>query len=462
MLFNSYIFILIFLPIVVGGYYIVGHYSRKAAQIWLLLMSLVFYSYNRFSYLFIIVSSIVFNYVITRIMNRTEKPVYRKLLLVIGLVFNIGLIGYYKYFNFIKWNINHFLDLDLFINTIVLPLGISFYTIQQISFVIDAYKRESANYNFLEYALYVSFFPQLVAGPIVYHSEFVPQLHEKIHINYENLTKGLIWFSLGLSKKVFIADRLGRAVEWGYTDISRLTSLEAWLIILSYTFQIYFDFSGYSDMACGIGLLFNIKLPQNFNSPYKSLSIRDFWKRWHMTLTRFLTKYIYIPLGGSRCNAQRIIFNTMVVFAVSGVWHGANYTFILWGIIHGVLMLINRFTGNIWEKVPVAIRWSSNFTIVSLLWALFRADGMKQWFSLLGKLFAFDSAHLSSEFMGCFDSYLPWWILLLASLLICLLPENNYNREITMSRRSAVVGAVLMVLCLFTLNRTSIFLYFNF
>jgi alginate O-acetyltransferase complex protein AlgI len=439
-----------------------GHYSRKAAQIWLLVASLVFYSYNRPSYLLIIVSSIVFNYALTRIMDRTEKAVYRKILLAIGLVFNIGLIGYYKYFNFIKWNINHFLDLDLFINNIVLPLGISFYTIQQISFVIDAYKRENVDYNFLEYALYVSFFPQLVAGPIVYHSEFVPQLHDKIRIDYENLTRGLIWFSLGLSKKVFSADRLGRAVEWGYTDISRLTSLEAWLVILSYTFQIYFDFSGYSDMARGIGLLFNIKLPQNFNSPYKSLSIRDFWKRWHMTLTRFLTKYIYIPLGGSRCSTLRIIFNTMVVFIVSGVWHGANYTFILWGIIHGALMLVNRFTGNIWEKVPVAIRWGSNFTIVSLLWALFRADGVRQWISLVGKLFAFDSARISSEVMGCFDSYLPWWILLMTSLLISLLPENNYNREITVSRRSAIVGAVLMVLCLFTLNRTSIFLYFNF
>ena len=462
MLFNSYVFILIFFPVVVIGYYMLGLYSRRGAQVWLLLASLVFYSYNRPSYLLIIVSSIVFNYALTRIMNRCDKTAYRKLLLVIGLAFNVGLIGYYKYFNFIKWNINHFLDLDLFINTIVLPLGISFYTIQQISFVIDAYKRENADYSFLEYALYVSFFPQLVAGPIVYQSEFVPQLHEKIHVNYENLTRGLIWFSLGLSKKVFIADRLGRAVEWGYTDISRLTSLEAWLISLSYTFQIYFDFSGYSDMACGIGLMFNIKLPQNFNSPYKALSIRDFWKRWHMTLTRFLTKYIYIPLGGSRCSARRIAFNTMVVFAVSGIWHGANYTFILWGILHGILMLIDRFAGDIWKKVPVAIRWSLNFAIVSLLWALFRADGVRQWISLLGRLFAFDSSLISSEFLGCFDSYLPWWILLLAALLICLIPENNYNREITVSRRSAILGAVLMVLSLFTLNRTSIFLYFNF
>lgn len=462
MLFNSFIFIIIFLPLSLFFYFVFNRYSNKMAEVFLLLMSWWFYAYSVPAYLLVILSSIIVNYSITRMMNK--RTVGRKALFIIGLCFDVGLIGYYKYLNFVLWNSNYFLHTDFVIKSIILPLGISFYTIQQISFLIDAYRGDKTDYDFVQYALYVSFFPQLVAGPIVYHTEFLPMLQDKQRriVNYENLTRGLMWFTLGLSKKVFLADRLGKAVEWGYTDVSVLTCADAWLVMLSYAFQIYFDFSGYSDMACGIALMFNFELPQNFNSPYKSLSIRDFWKRWHMTLTRFLTAYVYIPLGGNRKGKTRLVLNTLIVFLISGIWHGANYTFILWGLLHGMLSVMNRAFSDVGKRIPVALKWVVNFTFVSILWALFRAEGIGQWLHFMTRLVSFDGMKLSTDVKGVFDSYLPWWFLLIASFVICLLSENNYNRKIRLSVPRVIGYAGLLALCLFTLNRTSIFLYFNF
>jgi len=464
MLFNSFGFIMLFLPCTVCGYFLLNKNSYRAAEVFLLIMSWVFYAWNVPAYLLVIVSSIVANFCISRLICDVKNTSARKLLFFIGLVFNIGLIGYYKYLSFVLWSANFFLHTDFFIKSIVLPLGISFYTIQQISFLIDVYKGDRSNYRFIEYALYVSFFPQLVAGPIVYHTEFLPQLKDetKRQLNFENLTKGLIWFTLGLSKKVMLADRLGRAVEVGYTDVSALSCADAWLVMFAYAFQIYFDFSGYSDMACGIALMFNFELPCNFNSPYKSLSIRDFWKRWHMTLTRFLTAYIYIPLGGSRKGTVRLILNTIVVFLVSGIWHGANYTFIIWGILHGLLLLINRFTSKIGEKVPVFVKWPVNFLSISVLWSLFRANGLKQWIMFIRALISFDGGSISESVLEVFDPYLSWKLLLAVSFIICIFFENNYNRKIKLSMPRIIGGAALLACCLVTLSRTSIFLYFNF
>ncbi len=470
MLFNSFIFILMFLPLSIAGYFWLNKRDHRMAEGFLLVMSLFFYAFNYPPYLLIILASIVVNYLISRLMicaGRDSADVKRgikKLLFILGIAFNIGILGYYKYLDFTLWNINMVFGLDIALRNVVLPLGISFYTIQQLSYIIDTYKGDEVSYSFLDYALYVSFFPQLVAGPIVYHSELVPQIGDraKQRINSENLMKGIIWFTRGLAKKVFLADRLGAGVQWGYADVASLTGMDAWLVMICYSFQLYFDFSGYSDMACGIAQMFNFDLQQNFNSPYKSLSIRDFWKRWHMTLTRFLTRYLYIPLGGNRKGTFRMAVNTMIVFFVSGVWHGANYTFVLWGILNGILILINRFCGDFVKRVPGFIKWIVNFIFVTLLWGLFRASGIKQWIQLLKKSFSFDGLSVSEGLLGSFDAYLPLWLLLALSFGLCLLTENNYNKKAEVNTFNVVSGAVLLALCLFTLNRTSIFLYFNF
>ena len=233
-------------------------------------------------------------------------------------------------------------------------MGISFFTFQQVSYLVDSYRtQETRDYGFIEYTLFVLFFPQLIAGPIVLHKEMIPQFrneHNRI-FNSENFSRGMYIFAIGLFKKVLIADTFSQAVAIGYNNVENLSSLEALLVSFSYTFQIYFDFSGYCDMAIGISSMFNINLPQNFNSPYKSTSIIDFWNRWHMSLTRFLREYVYFPLGGSRKGKVRTYVNVMIVFLVSGIWHGANWTFIVWGIMHGVAQCLNRMFKNIWAKL---------------------------------------------------------------------------------------------------------------
>ena len=467
MLFNSFIFILLFLPVSVAGYFIFNKVNENVAKLFLLIMSLWFYGYFTPTYLLIIISSVVINYILSRTLISLENDKIKKTVLGVGIAINVAIIGYFKYLSFIEWNLNHFIGTDFVIKSIVLPLGISFYTIQQISFLVDSYNDSELKYSFLEYALYVTFFPQLVAGPIVYHSELVPQFRDctKKRLIAENLIKGINWFILGLSKKVFIADILGNAVNYGFDNIDSLGTLDVWLVSLCYTLQIYFDFSGYSDMACGIASMFNFELPQNFNSPYKSLSIRDFWKRWHMTLTRFLTRYIYIPLGGSRKGKLATAINTMLVFLISGIWHGANFTFILWGVLHGVLSVCNRFTPRkISEKIPKVIKWPVNFVIIDVLWLLFRASGIKEWILLLKKMFSFYNLDLSlnPELVASFDSYIPVAITILVAILICLLFENNYNRRKKVTYFTDIVYALLFVFCVMTLNRVSIFLYFNF
>jgi len=467
MLFNSFIFILLFLPLSVAGYFILNKINDNAAKLFLLIMSLWFYGYFNPAYLPIILASVLINHIVARLLIRFDGGKIKKVVLIIGIAFNVLIIGYYKYLSFIEWNLNHFLGTDFVIRSIVLPLGISFYTIQQISFLVDSYNDSNLKYGFLEYALFVAYFPQLVAGPIVYHGELIPQFRDqnKKSINCENLLKGINWFILGLSKKVFIADILGNAVNYGFDNVDSLGTLDVWLVSLCYTLQIYFDFSGYSDMACGIASMFNLELPQNFNSPYKSLSIRDFWKRWHMTLTRFLTRYVYIPLGGSRRGKFATAINTMVVFVVSGIWHGANFTFILWGILHGLLSICNRFTpSKLSDRIPKAIKWFVNFVIIDILWLLFRASGIKEWLLLLKKMFSFNSFDfsLNPELIVSFDSYVPYTLLIIAAMAICLLLKNNYKREKRVNYFTDIVYAALFVGCLMTLNRVSIFLYFNF
>lgn len=260
----------------------------------------------------------------------------RKMIFLIGLIFNLGLLGYFKYMDFFIENVNLIFKTDFTLRNILLPLGISFFTFQQISFITDVYKaRGGITYSFLEYAVYVTYFPQLVAGPIVTHDMLVPQLQDenRKHINFDYMSKGIALFTLGLAKKVLFADIFGNYVNLAYRDVYGLNTLTAFFAMLAYTFQIYFDFSGYSDMAIGLGWMMNIDLPVNFDSPYKALSVTEFWRRWHMTLTAFFTKYVYIPLGGNRKGTIRTYINIFIVFLFSGLWHGAGWTFVLWGVM---------------------------------------------------------------------------------------------------------------------------------
>ena len=330
MLFNSYIFVLAFLPIVLIGYFGLNHFHKyTAAKVFLILASLFFYGYFNWWYLMIIVSSVGLNYLFSQLMlSEKTKNGVRKMIFAIALTLNIGSLFFFKYYDFFVSNVNVLFKTDWPLLHILLPLGISFFTFQQLSYVIDSYKRDKniKQYIFLDYALFVTYFPQLIAGPIVTHDEMVPQFADirKKKFDSDNFAAGLYGFALGLGKKVIIADSFGLFVDAAFADVLKLGTVNALLVMLAYTFQIYFDFSGYCDMATGIGKMMNIDITMNFNSPYKAININDFWKRWHITLTRFFTRYVYIPLGGNRKGTVRTYVNIMIVFLVSGIWHGAN------------------------------------------------------------------------------------------------------------------------------------------
>lgn len=483
MLFNSYIFILLFLPVTVTGYYLLNRAGTRAGELWLLAMSLWFYGYFNPWYLLLIGTSIVVNYGFSRLLNRKERR-GKKAILAVAVVCNVLLIFYFKYYDFFVSNINTLFHADFVLKHILLPLGISFFTLQQISFVVDSYEGKTGDYAFTEYALFVTFFPQLVAGPIVLHDELIPQFRDsaKKKLQTENMSAGIMQFTLGLAKKMLIADLLGKAVDLAFADINEVTSAELVIALFSYTFQIYFDFSGYSDMAVGLGKMFNFTLPMNFDSPYKSLSVPEFWRRWHITLNRFFRRYLYIPLGGSRKGRVRMLVNTMIVFTVSGIWHGANFTFILWGVLHGMAVCVGRLAEGPWEKLPRAVRLVLTFLYVNLLWGLFRADSVTQFVSILKRMILWDGAGFHEAFLSSFRLpylrkalsllHVPYTdmgvyalcaaVLFVCLFLLCVLPENNYKRRYEATNGSLAWTLALLVFCIVSLGKVSVFLYFNF
>lgn len=364
MLFNSYIFIFLFFPLCLAGFYLLERAKKeKAAKLWLTGFSLWFYGYFNLYYLAIMVGSILFNFLIFQALLRdrsgngqAENVAARqargdvcasrraKGVLAFGVCVNLAVLFYFKYYDFFVGNINALFHTDFLLKNILLPLGISFFTFQQIGFIVDAYRGEAKGCGLIEYALFVSFFPQLIAGPIVNYAEMMPQFQRIGHrsFSWETFTKGLYLFTLGMAKKVLIADTFGVAVDYGYGNVAALNGTDAVLVMLFYTLQLYFDFSGYCDMARGLGHMMGIEIPVNFNSPYKASNIIDFWKRWHITLNRFLMRYVYIPLGGNRKGRNRMLLNLMLVFLVSGLWHGAGWNFVAWGAMHGVVYVATR------------------------------------------------------------------------------------------------------------------------
>ena len=483
MLFNSYEFIFLFLPITLVIYFLLNKFNKNMlAKAWLVIASLYFYSYFNKSYLILIIVSILVNYFIgTELNMKTNNVIRRKVLLIFGVLFNLGALGYFKYYDFFIENINYIFKTNFNLLHIILPLGISFFTFQQLSYVIDNYHRKSLNYDFLSYCLFVTFFPQLIAGPIVLPAEMLPQFEneENKKVNWENMNRGLYMFSIGLAKKVIIADTIAHFANAGFDMMESLNFAEAWLTSVSYTLQLYFDFSGYCDMAMGIGMMFNIILPINFNSPYKSTNIQEFWRKWHITLGRFMTNYLYIPLGGNRKGELRTLRNLFIVFLASGIWHGAGWNFIIWGMLHGICILIHRIWKNTGKKLPKLIGWFITINLVNIFWVFFRAENLQSAVKVLRGManipnLIYMLTHLGKikEMTLEFRTFvaansngtLYATVFLLFSMIIVFFLKNSFekNKKLKFNLVASIQTAIIFVYCVFALNQVSEFLYFNF
>lgn len=470
MLFNSFEFIFVFLPIVLLAYFSLNRLNlHQWAKGVLVLASLYFYAFFNTSYLPIIVSSILVNYGVAVGMRKWDG-VTKKVLFGIGLLFNLGMLGYFKYTDFMIENVNALFNTSYTLKNILLPLGISFFTFQQLAFVVDTYKNKGRLPKFLDYCNFVTFFPQLIAGPIVLPEEMLPQFEDKANRNprAKNLFDGIFIFSVGLAKKVIIADSIAVFANAGYNlDLPHYTMAEAWLISLSYTFQLYFDFSGYCDMAIGIGKMFNINLPLNFNAPYRATNFQDFWRRWHITLNRFLTQYVYIPLGGSRRKEVRVYFNIGIVFLISGIWHGAGWTFVVWGVCHGIGVMIHR----IWKKkgysMPSWLGMFITFFFINILWVLFRADNMHEAWVIISSMFDNHQFYLSQTYTSHLPSILPNSVnmmILFFAMLAGVIGPTAYQlcNDYGWYRAKQAVTVICFVGGVLFISRVVTFLYFNF
>ena len=381
MLFNSFEFLLAFLPLTLIVYFVfIQTGNISASRYWLFFASLFFYSWWNPVYLPLILGSIVFNYSIGKQLNSSRPVSFKKKMLWLGIIINVGMLIYFKYCNFFIDNLNLFIDDKIFLAQIILPLGISFFTFQQVSYIVDSYNHKAKDYDFLSYSLVVTFFPHLIAGPIVQYRDVIPQFdaRENLKFNAFNFSKGLYIFFIGLTKKVIIADSFAVLANNGYADTSSLNLLDSWITSLAYSFQLYFDFSGYSDMAIGLALLFNINIAINFNSPYRALNIQDFWRRWHITLSAFLRDYVYIPLGGNRLGEFSTLKNLMLTFIIGGLWHGAGWTFVFWGFLHGFGQVVFKLWQKTAIKMPDWLAWAITFLYVNLAWVFFRAASWSQ------------------------------------------------------------------------------------
>ncbi|MRR15573.1 MAG: MBOAT family protein [Deltaproteobacteria bacterium] len=417
MLFNSYLFLLVFLPITVVGFFLIGRSGRHSwALAWLVGASLVFYGWWNPLFLLVIAGSIVFNFYWGRVVSRGSKS-----LLAAGIAANLGLLGYFKYANFFADNLSAWTGRPIELTPIVLPLAISFYTFQQIAYLVDAYRGQAKEHHFLDYCLFVTFFPRLIQGPIVYHQEIMPQFRRReiFRLNPQNLAVGMTLFFFGLFKKVILADGLAvyatpvfEAARHQYV----LSFLEAWEGALAYTLQIYFDFSGYSDMAIGLAYLFGIRIPLNFHSPYRAVNIIEFWRRWHISLSRFLRDYIYIPLGGNRKGEVMRFVNLMITMLLGGLWHGAAWTFVLWGGLHGLYLVLNH--GWIKLKKYFGYRekggWlgrlfsaSLTFVAVTVAWVFFRADSAATGWRIVSSMAGQNGFALPEKYLIKFGPLMP-------------------------------------------------------
>ncbi|WP_104744133.1 MBOAT family peptidoglycan O-acetyltransferase PatA [Helicobacter acinonychis] len=511
MLFNTPLFIFAFLPSVFAVYFILQAYAKNTLfpKLWLVLASLFFYAFWNVKYLPLLVGSIVFNYFIALKIHQTPHAMHKKLWLILGLSANVLLLGFFKYTDFFLTNFNLLFKSYFELLHLILPLAVSFFTLQQIAYLMDTYKHNKTNANnymrenanaslnpnppfssfshFLDYALFVSFFPQLIAGPIVHHSEMMPQFKDKNNqfLNYRNIAVGLFIFSIGLFKKVVIADNIAHFTDFGFDKAASLSFIQAWMASLSYSFQLYFDFSGYCDMAIGIALFFNIKLPINFNSPYKALNIQDFWRRWHITLSRFLKEYLYIPLGGNRVRESVVYRNLILVFLIGGFWHGAGWTFIIWGLLHGIALSVHRMYSHLAKKfhfvTPKILAWLITFNFVNLAWVFFRAKDLESALKVLKGMVGLNGVVFSrfleekSDFLNRVNDDMWGHTMMYASptfkmcvfiiiISFCLKNSSHLYQSNQMGLTKTISACFLLAIGFLSIfaNSQSVFLYFNF
>jgi D-alanyl-lipoteichoic acid acyltransferase DltB (MBOAT superfamily) len=484
MLFGSFEFLFAFLPVTLAGYHWLRLSGRpNAAKLLLVLASLFFYGWWDVRYVPLIVVSVAVNFAIGRLTGRNE--VARRPALIAGIVFNLGLLGYFKYANFFVTNFADLAGASFTIGAVALPLGISFFTFQQIVYLVDAARDGRCERSIVNYILFVLFFPHLIAGPITHPREMLPQFDVAGSKTFDvgQLNIGMSLLVLGLAKKALIADTMALLANPVFSAADAggsLSSAGAWMGALSYTFQLYFDFSGYSDMAIGLGLLFGIRLPVNFASPYKSTSIVEFWRRWHITLSRFLRNYIYIPLGGNRKGPARRYANLMLTMGLGGLWHGAAWTFVAWGMLHGSYLVVNQLWSRVGRPLPVLLAWCVTFLAVVFGWVLFRATTFGGAVAILRAMLL--PTEIPAAVQAAGTPAVSWLALGLTAAIALLLPNAlelvGYEHEMPNAEsdqvplrpvdwRSApgfVVLAlgVIAALVIAKLPEPGIFIYFNF
>lgn len=475
MVFSSLEFILFFLPSTLLCYYLFLHLDKKRyALLFILLASLFYYAYWKIENTLIIISSIIVNYTLGNVLSVAKR--FRKILFLISISINIILLFYFKYTIFALETIESITHITFTLPEIILPIGISFFTFQQIAYLSDIYtrKHDPTGEGLLNYSLFICFFPQLVAGPIVHHSEMMPQFAsaQARVVNWESIYKGLLIFSIGLAKKVLVADNLSPLVGYAFDKAGSLTFCEATYSALCYTLQLYFDFSGYCDMATGCGLMFNIRLPWNFNSPYKATTIQEFWRRWHMTLSRWLRDYLYIPLGGNRGGTGRTLVNLVLTFLLGGLWHGAAWTFVIWGAMHGLALVVHRLWSQSGKQLARPLSWLLTFSFINLAWIVFRAKDMDCLRRFAEAFAGFNGWMPRKSFTQhmCGDSFFMTPVLASAAViflfLLCCLGKNT--RELLEGSDTKYIFGLSTALyavsmfCLFIPDKSQEFIYFQF
>lgn len=467
MLFSSSTFLFAFLPIVVFVYYVFLRKHRNLQNVFLLISSLIFYAWGEVTFVFVMMLSIVANYLFGLFVSKSQKTSKKKLALVLSIVFNLSILFVFKYLVFTLTNINSIFGSNISVPDIALPIGISFFTFQAMSYVIDVYRGEEVQKNILNVGLYISFFPQLIAGPIVRYNTVAHQiLHRKE--SFDKFSSGVCRFIIGLGKKVLLANSMAVVADAAFNgDISNTSASFAWVGAIAYTMQIFFDFSGYSDMAIGLGRMFGFEFLENFNYPYISCSITEFWRRWHISLGTWFRDYVYFPLGGSRVKSKgRLIFNLFIVWLLTGIWHGANWTFIVWGLMYFVLLVIEKLTGLHKTSKLKVVRYIYTILFVVLGWVIFRADTLNDAMNYLGVMFGSNGV-LIDNFTAF---YCKENIVYFIAGLICCTPLIRYIYNKTINKNRIV--PVLVVLSLMIIAFLSViyiikgtynpFIYFNF
>lgn len=475
MIFSTYKFILVFLPIVFIGYHTLNKFKLfTISKIWLIIASLVFYYIGSPDFFWFFLASVIGNYIIGSSISKLpqEDKLQRKILFAIGLIGNIALLVYYKYANFFVDNYNYFAQDDIIMAKIILPIGISFFTFQLIAYIVDSYRGETSEYDILDYLLFITFFPQLIVGPIVHHKEMVSQFEKKENqrFNWDNVARGLFLFSLGVAKKILLADPLTNDAQSFFGNItSGLEMLPTWFHSIEYTISYYFDLSGYADMAIGLGLMFNIIIPHNFNSPYKARNFQDYWKRWHMTLSRFLNNYIFRSVYKKGSKWRNYYIAVMVTFLVSGIWHGAGWTFVVWGIINGIFVCIAAWMNKHDKKFPFLLAFSLTALGIVLTRILFVSNTFGDALNVYKGLVNFKS--LGTNFSTIWITIIDFMRrnqecgrYLIIGIAICWFAPNSSQimEKFKTSKKTVAIATILMFISLINMDKIIQFLYFQF